>query len=154
MSLVLKWGPRVARVVLGLIFVVFGLNYFLGFLGPMPPPPVRAAPFLMGLVSAGYVFPIIKTIEVASGLALLGNRFVPLALTLLAPIIVNIAAVHVVLQPMYPMAVILLSLEIYLAWTYRRAFAPMLQARVTPAGASEEESSGARVPGSASEKSA
>jgi len=134
MPLVLTWGPRVARVALGLIFVVFGLNYFLGFLGANPPPPERAAPFILGLVSAGYVLPIIKAIEVASGLALLGNRFVPLALTLLAPIIVNIAAVHILLVPMYPMAVILLSLEIYLAWTYRTAFTPMLQARVAPAG--------------------
>jgi len=151
---VLKWGPRVARVVLGLIFVVFGLNYFLKFLGANPSPPERAAPFILGLVSAGYVFPIIKAIEVASGLALLGNRFVPLALTLLAPIIVNIAAVHILLVPMYPMAIILLALEIYLAWTYRRAFAPMLEARVAPAGAGVEDSSRARMPARASVKSA
>ena len=154
MVLVLEWGPRVARVVLGLVFVVFGLNYFLGFLGATPPPPDRAAPFILGLVSAGYVFPLVKTIEVASGLALLGNRFVPLALTLLAPIIVNIAAVHVLLVPRYPMAVTLVSLEVYLAWTYRSAFAPMLQARVAPAGVSVDDSSRARVPGSASVKPA
>ena len=152
MPLVLKWGPRIARVVLGLMFVVFGLNYFLEFLGANPPPPERAAPFILGLVSAGYVFPVIKMIEVASGLALIGNRFVPLALTLLAPIIVNIAAVHILLVPMYPMVVILLSLEIYLTWTYRSAFAPMLQARVAPAGASVEASSSSRVPGTASVK--
>lgn len=150
MPLVRKWGPHVARVILGLIFVVFGLNYFLGFLGPMPPPPERAAAFFTGLVSSGYIFPIIKSIEVGAGIALLTNRFVPLALTLLAPIVVNIAAVHFVLSPSYPMPVLLLSLGLYLAWSYRGTFAPMLRARVALAG-STEEAPAVRVPGASTD---
>lgn len=129
MSQIAKWGPHVARVVLGLIFFVFGLDFFLKVLPPQPPPPEGALPFITGLASAGYLFPLMKTIEVGAGLALLTNRFVPLALTLLAPIIVNILAFHVVLAPAYGLALTLLALELYLAWTHREAFAPMLRSR-------------------------
>jgi uncharacterized membrane protein YphA (DoxX/SURF4 family) len=121
--------PTAARVVLGLVFVVFGLNGFLHFL-PVPAPPARAATFLGGLFSAGYFFPLLKGLEVTAGLLLLSNRFVPLALTLLAPIIVNITAFHLVLAPgNYPLVALILAGELYLAWTHRAAFAPMLAAR-------------------------
>ena len=132
MSRLAKWGPHVARVVLGLLFLVFGLNFFLHFLPPQPMPPEKAMAFVGSLLSTGYIFPIIKVIEVAAGIALVTNRFVPLALTLLAPIIVNIAAFHFVLAPSYPMPIAILALELYLAWNYRAAFAPMLRARGAP----------------------
>lgn len=137
MSLVSKWGPRVARTLLGLVFFVFGLNFFLNFLPPPPAHPKEAAPFIEGLMSSGFVFPLIKAIEVAAGLALLTNRFVPLALTVLAPILINIAGFHFLLAPSYGMPIILLALELYLAWSYRAAFAPMLRARVEPAAPAE-----------------
>jgi putative oxidoreductase len=137
MTIVATWAPPVARTLLGLVFLVFGLNHFLGFL-PQPPVPEAALPFLGGLGSAGYVFPLIKALEIAAGIALLSNRFVPLALTVLAPIIVNIVGFHVVLAPSYPLPLAILGLELYLAWSYRAAFAPMLRARVVPAGASGE----------------
>jgi hypothetical protein len=88
-------------------------------------------------MAGGYVFPLIKTIEVVAGAALLANRFVPLALTLLAPIIVNIAAFHFLLAPSYAMPVVLLVLELYLAWRHRAAFLPMLRARFEQAPISE-----------------
>lgn len=140
MSLVAKWGPRVARVVLGLPFFVIGLSHFIPFLPPQPPPPPEALPFITGLMAAGYMMPLIKAIEVLAGLALLTNRFVPLALTLLAPIIVNIAGFHFVLAPSYAMPTVFIVLGLYLAWSYRAAFAPMLRARVEPAGAAEQAS--------------
>src|SRR5262245_59362782 len=117
-----KWGPHVARVVLGLLFLVFGLNYFLNFLPPPPAPPEKALAFFGGLMAGGYVMPTVKAIEVAAGIALLSNRFVPLALTLLAPIIVNIAAFHFLLAPSYPMPIAIVALVLYLAWTHRAAF--------------------------------
>jgi uncharacterized membrane protein YphA (DoxX/SURF4 family) len=135
MTSLAKWGPHVARVVLGLVFVVFGANYFFDFLPPQPPPPDDALPFLGGLVASGYIFPVIKSIEIAAGVALLANRFVPLALVLLAPIIVNIVLFHTVLAPALPIPLAILALELYLAWSYRGAFAPMLRARVAPATA-------------------
>jgi hypothetical protein len=142
-SVVAKWAPTVARTLFGLVFVVFGLNYFIPFLPPQPAPPEAALPFLGGLAASGYVFPVIKVIEIGAGLALLSNRFVPLALTLLAPILVNIAAFHFVLAPSYGMPLALLALELYLAWTYRAAFAPLLRAR-TPIGAAAPAIVGAR----------
>lgn len=139
MYLLNKWGPVGARVTLGLLFFVFGLNYFLNFLpAPAEAPPQAALTFLGGLTASGYVFPLIKAIEVSAGAALLANRFVPLALTLLAPIIINIAAFHFLLAPAYGLPIALLVLELYLAWSYRAAFLPMLRAQVAPAPAARE----------------
>lgn len=123
--------PAIARTLLGLAFVVFGFNYFVNFL-PTPPPSADAMAFF-GALAAGKIFAIIKPIELAAGLALLGNRFVPLALALLAPIQIGILAFHVSIDPSgLPVIVILIALTIYLAWSYRSAFAPMLRARVEP----------------------
>ena len=124
--------PTIARTLLGLAFVVFGTNYFLHFL-PDHQPPADALPYLGGLM-AGKIFSIIKPIEIAAGLALIGNRYVPLALTLLAPIEVAIVAYHGLFDVAglaIPLA--LVALTVYLAWAYRAAFAPMLRARVEPA---------------------
>lgn len=147
MYLLNKWGPPAARVVLGLLFFVFGLNYFLNFL-PMPAerPPEAALTFLGGLTASGYVFPLIKAIEVTAGAALLANRFVPLALTLLAPIIINIAAFHFLLAPAYGLPIAILALELYLAWSYRAAFLPLLRAHVAPAPATRENAGTRAVP--------
>lgn len=126
-----RHAPTVARALLGLVFFVFGLNGFFGFL-PQPPPPESAAAFLGGLAASGYMFPLIKGTEVAAGALLLVNRYVPLALTVLAPVIVNIVAFHTLLAPMTPIALLVLALEVYLAFVYRSAFRPVLQARVAP----------------------
>lgn len=123
--------PNAARILLGLIFFVFGLNGFLGFL-PQPPLPEAAMPFIGGLAQSGYFFPFLKGVEVAASLLLLAGVFVPLALAVLAPIVVNIALFHLLLAPNPAMVVLLLALEIYLAWSYRDAFASMLQLRTTP----------------------
>lgn len=125
-------SPHAARIVLGLVFFVFGLNGFLHFL-PQPPLPDAAMPFISGLASSGYMFPVLKGVEVVAGVMLLASVMVPLALTLLAPIIVNIALYHVFLAPGLGMVALLLGLELYLAWSYRAAFAPMLKLRVAPA---------------------
>jgi uncharacterized membrane protein YphA (DoxX/SURF4 family) len=126
--------PTVARVVLGLIFVVFGLNGFLHFL-PQPPPPPRALAFFGGLASTGYFFPLLKATEVVGGLLLLA-RFVPIGLTLLAPIIVNIVAFHTFLSPgNWPVVGLVLASEIYLAVVHRASFAPLFQRSRRPAAA-------------------
>lgn len=123
-----------ARIVLGLAFVVFGLNGFLHFL-PAPPPPTSGpiAALMGGFIASGYMFALIKGTEVAAGALLLANRFVPLALTILAPIVVNIIAFHAFLAPagIGPGALVLV-LELVLARSYRGAFAPMLRARNVP----------------------
>src|SRR5687767_1451752 len=114
--------PSIARIFSGLAFTVFGLNGFFGFL-PQPPHAGAAGSFLGALAATGYMFPLIKGTEVLGGLLLLGNRFVPLALTLLAPVLVNIFAFHLFLDPNgIGVAATLLAAEVYLAWSYRQAF--------------------------------
>jgi uncharacterized membrane protein YphA (DoxX/SURF4 family) len=121
-----------ARVFLGLIFFVFGLNGFFHFL-PQPPMSGPPADFLGAIVATGYLFPLLKGTEVAAGALLLGGRFVPLALALLAPVIVNIVGFHAFLAPSgLPVPMVVLALEIFLAYAYRGAFRPMLRARVAP----------------------
>jgi len=118
------------RVFLGLIFFVSGLNGFLEFL-PQPQMEGKAGELIGGLVASGYFFPLLFGIYTIAGVALLTGRFVPLALILLAPVIVNIVAIHVFLAPSgLPLAMVVLGLELFLAWSYRAAFRSVLSARV------------------------
>jgi uncharacterized membrane protein YphA (DoxX/SURF4 family) len=118
-----------ARILYGLMFFAFGL------MGLFMSPPKESMPeFAQALAATGYMIQMVAGTEALAGALLLINRFVPLALALLAPLIVNIVAFHVFLVPQGTgMAVVVAVLEIYLAWAYRRAFLPMLTARVTPA---------------------
>jgi hypothetical protein len=129
MSNLITFAPTGARLLLGLIFVVFGLNYFLGFL-PVPPAEGDAATFKIGLAATGYFFPMMKSIQIAVGLALLANRYVALALVVLAPITVNILAYHVIDPAGLPMALVILALHLTVAWSRREAYAPLLKAEV------------------------
>jgi len=122
----------VARILLGLVFFVFGLNGFLHFL---PPPDVpEAGQELMGaLGDTGYFFPLLKATETVSGALLLAGVLVPLALVLLAPIVVNIVAFHLFLAPGgMPIAILVLVLEVFLAWGYRGSFRSVLTVKAQP----------------------
>ena len=131
MTFIARKLPTAARLALGLVFFVFGLNGLLHFL-PQPPLPASAVPFVGGLASAGYFFPLLKVTETVAGALLLSGVLVPFALTLLAPIIINIAAFHLALAPgNYPIVALIVVAEIYLAWTHRAAFAPLF-ARARP----------------------
>jgi uncharacterized membrane protein YphA (DoxX/SURF4 family) len=130
-SPIVRHLPTAARLLLGLTFFVFGLNGFFNFIPrPAEPPPEAALAFIGALLKTGYMFPLIKGVEVIAGALLLSNRFVPLALTVLAPIVVNIVAFHSLLAPAgIAVPLVVVALEIYLAWTYRDIFRPMLAAR-------------------------
>lgn len=135
---VARLAPTVARILLGLILFVFGLNGFLNFL-PKPTAPMseQALAFIGGLMGAGYMFPLIKGTEVIVGALLLANRFVPLALVVIFPIVVNIVAFHVLLAPSgAALVLVMLAIELFLAWTYRSAYRPMLHARNAPSASS------------------
>lgn len=126
--------PTIARLVLGLFLLASGGAGLLHLMPPPPPGlPAAAVAFNTGMLQSGYMFPLVAGTQALVGALLLLNRFVPLALTLLAPFVVNALAFHVFLVPAgLPAAGVLLALELYLAWTYRDAFRPMLAARVTP----------------------
>lgn len=121
----------VARILLGLIFFVFGLNGFLNFIPQPEELPEKLQAFTTGLMSAGYLFPLVKGTEVICGSLLLANRFVPLALVVLAPIIVNITGVHIFLAPSgLVMALLICVLEAYLAFfvsPYRERILPLFR---------------------------
>jgi hypothetical protein len=124
----------VARLLMGIVFLVFGLNGFFNFIPPPPTPmPAGALAFIGALVGTGYMLPLLAVTQTIVGGLLLLNRFVPLALALIAPVIVNIVAFHVFLESTgIVIAFVVLALEIYLAWAYRAAFCSMLASRATP----------------------
>ena len=119
--------PTVARILLGLVFLASGVAGFF----VKPPPEIPE--FAQALMKTGYMFQFIKVVEIVVGLLLLLNRFVPLALAVLAPVMINIFAFHLFLDPKnIVVPIVLAALQVYLAWVYRDAFRPMLAARVTP----------------------
>lgn len=126
-----RFTAPVARVLLGLVFFVCGLDGFLHFLPqPTEPPSEAAMALAIALMKSGYMFPLIKGTEVAVGALLLGNRFVPLALILIAPVLVNIVAFHAFLAPSgLVLASVLVALELHLAWVNRGAYRPLFAAR-------------------------
>lgn len=118
----------IARLVLGLIFVVFGLNGFINFI-PAPDPHI----FLELLISSKYLL-IVKAFEVVGGGLLLAGRFVPLGLALLGPIVFNIALYHAFFNAEgWPLAVLNAVLWGFLFWGYRNYFAPLFTANAEPA---------------------
>jgi len=113
-----------ARVLLGATFLVFGANYFLGFI-PFPEPAPRVAE-LQGLLRDLRMYPVFKLAEVLAGALLVLGRAVPFALLLLAPIVVNIVLFHAFLEPRgWPLGALVTALELLLAWAYWPSFRPL-----------------------------
>ncbi len=123
----MKVATIVARVLLGLVFVVFGSNIFLHFI-PMPPlPATLAGDFSKALMQSHYIY-VVGLLQVIGGLLLLIGRYVSLGLTLLGPVIVNILLFHIFLEPSgLPMAIIVAVLALFLLWRYRTNFAGLLK---------------------------
>ncbi len=93
----MKIAALIARIIMGLMFVVFGLNGFLDFIkGPLPPGP--AGQFIGLLMSTHYVW-LVSGTQVIGGALVLANRYVPLGLAILAPLIVNILTFHALMLP-------------------------------------------------------
>jgi len=125
----MKTTTVIARSLLGLIFLTFGLNGFLHFI-PASPLSGTAGQFLGALFVSHYLVPIFL-LQVISAVLLLVNRYVPLALTLLAPIIVNILLVHTLMLPSgLPLALVVTALWIVLFLSVRSALAGLSQQRV------------------------
>lgn len=118
----------IARSLLGLIFVVFGSNAFLHFI-PMPPMSGHPGNFLGSMHATGYLH-VIAALQVTGGALLLSGRFVPLGLTLLGPIIVNIDLFHIFMERSgLLMAALVSVLSLFLLWRYRDNFAGLLSDR-------------------------
>ena len=121
----MKKVTLVARLLLGLVFLGSGIAFFV-----TTPPPLEGAmaDFFRGMKATGYFFYLLKGAEIACGLALLVRRFVPLALVVLAPIVVNIVLVHTFMAPEgLPIAITVAVLEAYLAF-FSAEFSPAIKA--------------------------
>ena len=123
----MKIATVIARILLGLLFVVFGSNAFLHFI-PMPPMSGHPGEFIGAMYATGYL-KVVAAFQVAGGALLLIGRFVPLGLTLLGPIIVNIVLFHLFLDRSgLGMAGIVSALALFLLWSYRANFAGLVRA--------------------------
>lgn len=133
-----------ARYLLAAILLTFSINYFVPFL-PQPAMPEPAMAFFGAMMATGYLLPLVKLVELSVGVLLLANRYVPLALVLLAPVSVNIIAFHLFLAP----AGILPGLMVFLLnagllWAHRPAYASLLRAR--PEGGTQSAPAEAHAP--------
>ncbi len=125
----MKTAVLVARLLLGLMFTVFGLNGFLHFLHQPPPPPGPAGQFLGAMAESHYFVPVFL-LQLIGGVLLLANRFVPLALVLLGPVIVNILLYHSTMDIKgIPPGLVALVLWLIVFSGVRAAFAGVFAAR-------------------------
>lgn len=125
----MKTSSSIARILLGLLFLVFGLNGFLHFI-PMPPPTGLAGQYLGALFVSHYLTAVFL-LEVAGGALLLVNRFVPVALSLLGPVLVNILLFHCLLAPEgLPLAAVAAVLWVVVFWRARRSFSGIFKAEL------------------------
>ncbi len=120
----------ISRVLLGLVFLVFGLNGFLNFI-PQPPPTGLAGQFIGSMYVSHYLAAVFA-LQIVAGALLLANRFVPAALTILAPLLVNIALFHATMAPAgYAPAAIAIALWTVLFVRERAAFRSLFAAKGT-----------------------
>lgn len=125
----MKIVTLIARLLLGLIFFVLGLNGFLNFLSMGPMPTGLAGQFIGALVLSHY-FWVVAALQVAGGALLLVNRYVPLALVLLGPVIVNIISYHVFLNPSgAPLAIVVVVLWGIVFYSHRQYFSSIFVRR-------------------------
>ena len=125
----MKTSVLVGRLLLGLIFVVFGLNGFLLFITPPEHTPVGNA-FINLLVTSGFMY-VEKAFEIIGGALLLLDLYVPLGLAVLAPIVVSILIFHLLMERnTLVIGVVPFLLWVVLAWAYRWQFTPLLVRRV------------------------
>ncbi len=117
----------IIRNLLGLAFVVFGLNFFLGFLGN-PKPEGGAAQFMGAIAPSGFLA-VVKVLEIVGGLALLSKRYAPFGLVILGPIVANILLYDLFLAKAFnPVGFAVLVMEVFLIRAYRKNFAGVFAA--------------------------
>ena len=123
----MKIATIITRVLLGLVFVVFGSNIFLHFI-PMPPQnPSLATDFSKALMESHYMY-VVGFCQVAGGLILLTGRHIPLGLTLLGPVILNILCFHIFMNHEgWQIASVVAALALFLLWRHRANFAGLLK---------------------------
>jgi putative oxidoreductase len=129
----MKIAVLITRLILGLVYLVFGLNFFFPFLHMAEPAVSKAASgFEGGLFGAGYFFPFLKSIEVLSGILLLVNRYTALVVLVIFPITLNIFLFHAFLVPSgLPIAAPMFLINLFLGYAYFKYYAGFFVAKPT-----------------------
>src|SRR5690349_7452544 len=126
----MKTATIVSRIILGFIYLVFGLDYFFQFIPYQPHHTGRVAAFKAGLLGVGYFYPMIKSIQSAGGISLLVNRYAPFFAVVLFPISLNVFLYHTILVPSgWYLGVILIVTNLFLGSAYRKYYSGMFVKR-------------------------
>ena len=124
----MKIATLIVRVLMGLVFLFASITYFFGLIEP-PPLTGDMKTFNDGLDASVYLMPTVKAFELLCGIAFVAGRFVPLAVVVISPIIVNIVLVHAFLAPEgLPLAVFLVLANAFLAYQHRDVYKPLFRA--------------------------
>ena len=122
----MKTVITISRIILGFIYLVFGLDYFFHFIPYEPNHTGKVAAFKAALMSVGYFYPMIKSIQIVGGLSLLLNRYAPFFVVVLFPISVNVFLYHTILVPSgWLMGVLLIVPNLFLGYAYRNYYRGM-----------------------------
>ena len=126
----MKTTVLISRILLGFIYLVFGLDYFLHFIPYQPLHTGKTGAFIAGLKGVGYFYPMIKTIQIVGGLSLLFNRYAPFFAVVLFPISLNVLLFHTILVPSgWLMGVTLIVPNLLLGYGYRKYYSGMFTLR-------------------------
>ena len=119
----MKKATIIFRILLGFIYLVFGLDYFLHFIPYQPSHTGKAEALKAGLIGTGYIYPMMKTIQILGGISLLVNRYAPFSAVMLFPISLNVLLFHTILVPSgWLMGVFLLGPNLFLGYAYRKYY--------------------------------
>ncbi len=123
---VMKTATLILRILLGFLYLVFGLDYFLHFIPYQPLHTGKPGALVAGLKGTGYLYPMMKSIQIAGGLSLLFNRYAPFAAVVLFPTSLNVFLFHTILVPSgWLMGVLLLGPNLFLGYAYRKYYKGM-----------------------------
>ncbi len=127
----MKTVSTILRVVLGLIFFIFGINFYLKFIPLEIPQEGAIGAFMGGLSAAPYMWTVIKVVEIVGGLLLITGYFVPFALTILFPITLNIFLFHTMMTPLNQagVAIAMMVFHIFLFYSFRASYAGVLDSK-------------------------
>jgi uncharacterized membrane protein YphA (DoxX/SURF4 family) len=122
----MKTSTNICRILLGALYLIFGLDFYFHFIPYQPNHTGDAAAFKNGLIAAGYFYPMMKFLQITGGVALLINMYAPFFAVVLFPISVNVFLFHTVLVPSgWYMGVLLLGPNLFLGYAYRKYYGSM-----------------------------
>ena len=122
----MKNAILIFRILLGILYLVFGMDYFLHFIPYQPMHAGKAAALKDGLIGTGYIYPMMKSIQIVGGISLLVNRYAPFFAVVLFPISLNVLLFHTILVPSgWLMGVFLIGPNLFLGYAYRECYKGM-----------------------------